>query len=140
MIRDRAVSVREVMEAHLARIEEVNPKVNAIVTSIPDEALRQARLSDQALARGEDRGPLFGLPIAHKDLALTRGIRTTFGSPLLKDFVPDQDQLVVERLKKAGAITIGKTNTPEFGAGSQTYNALRRRSTPSAVFLNHSVA
>ncbi len=89
---------------------------------IPDEALRQARLADEALARGENPGPLFGLPIAHKDLTLTKGIRTTFGSPLLKDFVPDQDQLIVERLKKAGAITIGKTNTPEFGAGSQTYN------------------
>jgi len=122
MIRDRDVSVQEVMEAHLARIEEVNPKVNAIITWIPEEALRQARLADEALARGEDPGPLFGLPIAHKDLTLTKGIRTTFGSPLLKDFVPDQDQLIVERLKKAGAITIGKTNTPEFGAGSQTYN------------------
>ncbi len=122
MIRDRELSVYEVMEAHLARIEEVNPKVNAIITLTQDEALRQARLADEALARGEDPGPLFGLPIAHKDLALTKGIRTTFGSPLLKDFIPDQDQLIVERLKKAGAITIGKTNTPEFGAGSQTYN------------------
>jgi len=124
MIRDRSVSVREVMEAHLARIEEVNSKVNAIVTLIPDEALRQARLADEALAWGEDPGPLFGLPIAHKDLTLTKGIRTTFGSPLFRDFVPHQDQLIVERLKKAGAITIGKTNTPEFGAGSQTYNAV----------------
>jgi amidase len=122
MIRHRDVSVREVMEAHLARIEEVNPKVNAVVTWIPEEALRQARLADEALARGEDPGPLFGLPMAHKDLALTKGLRTTFGSPLLKDFVPDQDQLIIERLKKAGAISIGKTNTPEFGAGSQTYN------------------
>ncbi len=122
MIRDRKVSVHEVMEAHLARIEEINSKVNAIITLISDEALRQARLADEVLARGEDLGPLFGLPIAHKDLTLTKGIRTTFGSPLLKDFVPDQDQLIVERLKKAGAITIGKTNTPEFGAGSQTYN------------------
>jgi amidase len=122
MIRDRQVSVREVVEAHLVRIKEVNPKVNAIVTLTSDEALLQARLADEALAAGKDLGPLFGLPIAHKDLALTKGIRTTFGSPLLKDFVPDQDQLIVERLKKAGAITIGKTNTPEFGAGSQTYN------------------
>lgn len=124
MIRDREVSVREVMEAHLARIEAVNPKVNAIVTLTADEAMRQARLADQGPARGRDPGPLFGLPIAHKDLALTKGIRTTFGSPFLKDFVPDQDQLIVERLKKAGAITVGKTNTPEFGAGSQTYNEI----------------
>ncbi len=122
MIRDRVVSAREVMEAHLSRIEEVNPKVNAIVTCTAEEALKQARMADRALDRREDCGPLFGLPIAHKDLALTKGIRTTFGSPLLKDFVPDQDQLIVERLKKAGAIAVGKTNTPEFGAGSQTYN------------------
>jgi amidase len=122
MIRDRDVSVQEVMEAHLARIEQVNSKVNAIITLIPDEALRQARLADAALARGENPGPLFGLPIAHKDLTLTKGIRTTFGSPLMKDFVPEQDQLIIERLKRAGAISIGKTNTPEFGAGSQTYN------------------
>lgn len=122
MIRNRHVSVREVMEAHLARIEEVNSKVNAIITLIPEIALKQARLADEALARRTDPGPLFGLPIAHKDLTLTKGIRTTFGSPLMKDFVPAQDQLIVERLKDAGAITIGKTNTPEFGAGSQTYN------------------
>jgi len=81
MIRDRDVSVHEVMEAHLARIEEVNPKVNAIITLISDEALEGARLADEALARGEDPGPLFGLPIAHKDQTLTKGIRTTFGSP-----------------------------------------------------------
>ena len=79
-------------------------------------------LTDEAFARGEEIGPLHGLPIAHKDLVPTRGIRTTFGSPIYKDFVPDQDGLIVERLKKAGAITIGKTNTPEFGAGSQTFN------------------
>ncbi|MFC1580960.1 amidase [Thermodesulfobacteriota bacterium] len=121
-IRSKELSVLEVMEAHLSRIEEVNPKVNAIVTLLPEEALDKARAADEALARGEATGPLFGLPIAHKDLALTKGIRTTMGSPIFRDFVPDQDQLVVERIKQAGAITIGKTNTPEFGAGSQTYN------------------
>ncbi|MFH1092448.1 MAG: amidase family protein, partial [Pseudomonadota bacterium] len=121
-IRNRDPSVREVMEAHLTRIGQVNPQVNAIVTLLPDEALRQARAADEALEKGAQPGPLFGLPIAHKDLALTKGIRTTLGSPIYKEFVPDQDQLIVERLKKAGAITIGKTNTPEFGAGSQTYN------------------
>lgn len=121
-IRAGELSVTEVMEAHLAQIERVNPQVNAIVTLLPEQALSQARAADEALARGEAAGPLFGLPIAHKDLALTKGIRTTFGSPLFKDFVPDEDSLIVERLKQAGVITIGKTNTPEFGAGSQTYN------------------
>ncbi len=121
-IRNREVSVLEVMEAHLARIDEVNPVVNAIVTLLPEAALTQAREADNALKNGAEPGPLFGLPIAHKDLALTKGIRTTLGSPIFKDFIPDQDQLIVERLKNAGAITIGKTNTPEFGAGSQTYN------------------
>ncbi len=122
-IRTREVSAREVMEAHLAQIERVNPKVNAIVTLIPQEAaLKAADDADARLVRGEDIGPLHGLPIAHKDLVLTKGIRTTFGSLIHKDFVPQQDALIVERLKRAGAITIGKTNTPEFGAGSQTYN------------------
>jgi amidase len=121
-IRARELSAREVMEAHLVQIERVNPKVNAIVTLLPAQAMEQARMADEALVRGEDLGPLHGLPIAHKDLVPTKGIRTTFGSPIYKDFVPHEDGLIVERLKKAGAITIGKTNTPEFGAGSQTFN------------------
>jgi len=121
-IRSKELSAREVMEAHLAQIERVNPAVNAIVTLLPEQAMAQAMAADEALARGEQVGPLHGLPIAHKDLVNTRGIRTTSGSPIFKDFVPDHDALIVERLKKAGAITIGKTNTPEFGAGSQTYN------------------
>ncbi|MFB0520769.1 MAG: amidase, partial [Desulfatiglandales bacterium] len=78
--------------------------------------------ADEGLAQGREVGPLHGLPVAHKDLVLTRGIRTTSGSLVFKDFIPDEDALIVERLKKASAITIGKTNTPEFGAGSQTYN------------------
>lgn len=121
-MRTKAVSCRAVMEAHLAQIERVNPKVNAIVTLLPERALEHARQADEALARGEDVGPLHGLPIAHKDLVLTKGIRTTFGSPIFRDFVPEQDEIIVERLRGAGAITIGKTNTPEFGAGSQTFN------------------
>src|SRR5262249_38246556 len=76
------------------------------------------------LAKGAPAGPLHGLPHAVKDLALTSGVRTTFGSPIYKDFVPAEDTLFVERLKSAGAIVIGKTNTPEFGAGSQTFNAV----------------
>ena len=122
MIRNKVVSVTEVMEAHLAQVDRVNPVVNAIVTYHPEQALDGARKADQAIARNETRGPLFGLPIAHKDLVSTRGVRTTFGSPIFQDFIPDQDELIVERLKKAGAISVGKTNVPEFGAGSQTFN------------------
>ncbi|MGH7346120.1 MAG: amidase family protein, partial [Candidatus Rokuibacteriota bacterium] len=121
-IRARDVSVTEVVQAHLAQIERVNPTVNAIVTLIAERALAEAREKDAALARGEPAGPLFGLPVAHKDLVPTRGIRTTYGSPIYRDNVPDQDALLVERLRAAGAITFGKTNTPEFGAGSQTFN------------------
>jgi amidase len=121
-IRAREISVTEVVQAHLARIERVNPKVNAIVTLTAERALAEARSKDAALARGEAAGPLFGLPVAHKDLVPTKGIRTTFGSLIYHDHVPEQDALLVERLRAAGAITIGKTNTPEFGAGSQTFN------------------
>jgi amidase len=118
----REISVTEVVQAHLAQIERVNPKVNAIVTLTAERALAEARAKDAALARGEAAGPLFGLPVAHKDLVPTKGILTTFGSPIYHDHVPEQDALLVERLRAAGAITIGKTNTPEFGAGSQTFN------------------
>ena len=121
-IRSKDLSAREVMAAHLAQVERVNPAVNAIVTLHPEASLAAARAADDALAHGEAIGALHGLPVAHKDVVLTKGVRTTFGSPILKDFVPDFDALIVERLKRAGAISIGKTNTPEFGAGSQTYN------------------
>jgi amidase len=121
-IRTKDISVREVMEAHLAQIEHLNPKMNAIVTLLTEQAMWQATAADERLARDEEVGPLHGLPVAHKDLVPTRGIRTTFGSLVFKDFLPEEDALIVKRLKKAGAITIGKTNTPEFGAGSQTYN------------------
>ncbi|MBW2141497.1 MAG: amidase, partial [Deltaproteobacteria bacterium] len=121
-IRARDLSAQEVMEAHLAQIDSINPRVNAIVTYLPEQAMERAKEADEALARGQEAGPLHGLPIAHKDLMQTKGIRTTFGSPIHKNLIPDQDELIVERLKKAGAITVGKTNTPEFGAGSQTYN------------------
>jgi len=121
-IRARDVSVTDVVQAHLAQIERVNPKVNAIVTLTAERALAEARAKDAALARGEAAGPLFGLPVAHKDLVPTKGIRTTFGSPIYRDYIPEQDALLVERLRAAGAVTIGKTNTPEFGAGSQTFN------------------
>ena len=121
-IRKKDFSVREVMATHLAQIERFNPKLNALVTLVPEQAMKQAKRADEALAKNKEVGPLHGLPVGHKDLFPTQGIRTTFGSPVFKDFVPDHDALIVERLKKAGAITVGKTNTPEFGAGSQTYN------------------
>lgn len=121
-IRTKDLSCREVMVEHIRQVERVNPAVNAIVTLLPEQALAQAGAADEALVRGVDVGPLHGLPIAHKDLVLTKGIRTTFGSPIFKDFVPDQDEIIVERLRAAGAIALGKTNTPEFGAGSQTFN------------------
>ena len=116
------VSSREATEACLGRIDEVNPAVNAVVTVVADRAMDAAAEADQALVDGGPRGPLHGLPIAHKDLALTKGIRTTSGSPIFADFVPDEDELFVQRIRDAGAIVVGKTNTPEFGAGSQTFN------------------
>ena len=122
LIRQREVSAAEVMEAHLTRIEQVNPSLNAIVTLVADEARHAAGQADTLLSSGAQVGPLHGLPVAHKDLVPTKGIRTTFGSPIFADFVPDEDALLVQRLHAAGAITIGKTNTPEFGAGSQTFN------------------
>jgi amidase len=121
-IRARTISVVELLEAHLRRIEQVNPQLNAIVTLEPEPALAAARAADAKLARGEEPGLLGGLPVAHKDLFETQGMRTTFGSPIFADFVPDRNALIVERLRAAGAISIGKTNTPEFGAGSQTFN------------------
>jgi amidase len=122
LIRAKELSAREVVSTHLAEIERVNPAVNAIVTLVADQAMERARLADEDLARGRDLGPLHGVPIAHKDLQPTKGIRTTFGSPIYKHFVPAEDSLLVERLRHAGAIVVGKTNTPEFGAGSQTFN------------------
>ncbi len=119
LIRARKLSAAEVMKAHIAQIERVNSKVNAIVTFLPEQALKQARALDRKGARA---GPLAGLPIAYKDLVATKGIRTTFGSPIYAANVPSEDHVLVERLKAAGAITLGKTNTPEFGAGSQTFN------------------
>jgi amidase len=122
-IHARRVSCREVMTAYLDRIEALNPGYNAIVSLQPrDGLLAQADARDAALARGEDLGWMHGFPMAIKDLAETAGIRTTHGSPLLADNVPAEDGLVVSRMKRAGGIVIGKTNTPEFGLGSSTYN------------------
>lgn len=124
LIASRRVSAVEVMEAYLGQIDFVNPSLNAIVTLVPERARAQAVAADEALSRGNAVGPLHGLPVAHKDLTSTKGIRTTFGSKVFEHFVPKEDALIVERLRSAGAITIGKTNTPEFGAGSQTFNSV----------------
>jgi len=121
-LRGRDVSAREVLDAHLARIAATNPAINAIVTLTPERARAQADAADEALMRGEPVGLLHGLPIAHKDLADTAGVRTTYGSPIYADHVPEVDAPFVVRIREAGATMIGKTNTPEFGAGSHTFN------------------
>ena len=123
-IRRKDVSAREVLTAHLARIEGLNPRVNAIVTLVADRAMSEAARADEATARGGALGALHGLPVVHKDLVDTAGIRTTRGSRFFADHVPVKDALVVSRIRAAGAITCGKSNTPEFGAGSQTFNAV----------------
>ena len=123
-IRGKHVSAREVMAAHLAQIERVNPRVNAIVTLVGERAMADAARADELLARGDPLGLLHGLPVAHKDLVETAGIRTTRGSPFYRDHVPSRDALIVTRMRAAGALTVGKTNTPELGAGSQTFNTV----------------
>jgi Asp-tRNA(Asn)/Glu-tRNA(Gln) amidotransferase A subunit family amidase len=121
-LRTKDLSAREVVAAHLRQVGRTNPRVNALVTLVAEQAMVRAQEADDRLARGEVTGPLHGLPLAHKDLQDTAGIRTTYGSLIYRDHVPGRDSLLVERLRKAGAITLGKTNTPEFGAGSQTFN------------------
>jgi amidase len=121
-LHSRKLSATEVARAFIAQVERVNPKVNALVTFLPELALKQAKALDRK--RPDPRKPLWGLPIAYKDVVPTRGIRTTYGSPVYRDHVPAEDHLVVERLAAAGVVTLGKTNTPEFAAGSQTFNAV----------------
>ena len=120
-----SLSAREVMTAFLQRIEACNPVVNAICTLLPaEQALALADAADRQRLAGAATGPLHGLPIAVKDLAATRGMRTTMGSPIFADNIPEEDSLLVQRLRAAGALVIGKTNTPEFGTGSHTFNPL----------------
>ncbi|MYN12815.1 amidase [Pusillimonas sp. TS35] len=121
-VRTRKIGVHELISAHISRAERLNPRINAIVTSTFEQALNQARTADTLLSQGHVPGPLFGLPVAHKDSYLTEGVRTTFGSLAFKDFRPTVDSAVVARQKAAGAISLGKTNLPEFGAGSHTFN------------------
>jgi amidase len=124
LYRARKASPLEVMQATLARIDAVNPKVNAVVTLARDAALWEARRATAALKRNATLPPLFGVPVGIKDVTPTRGLRTTHGSKLFEDHVPDEDALVVERLRAAGAIVVGKTNTPEFAFGPNTTNAV----------------
>lgn len=111
----------EVIQEALRRVEEHNPRINAIVTLNP-EAVDDARALEQRIARGEKPGILAGVPVGIKDVTQVAGLRTTFGSPLYRDHVPQEDALVVQRLRQAGAIILGKTNTPEFAAGGNTWN------------------
>lgn len=122
-IHAREVSCREVMQAYRQRIDEINPHYQALVSlQDPEAMLRQADQKDAQLARGEPAGWMHGMPQAIKDLANTAGIPTTLGSPLMRNFVPPSDALMVQRMKAAGCIVIGKSNTPEFGLGSHTFN------------------
>lgn len=124
LYRTRKVSPLEVMQAVLARIDAVNPRLNAYVTLARESALAGARKATAGLTRKAALGPLHGIPVSIKDLTPTKGIRTTWGSKIFEHHVPDEDALDVERLKAAGAIVVGKTNTPEFGAGGNTFNAV----------------
>jgi len=120
----RRISARELLDLHLARIAERNPQLNAIVSLDEERARAAASAADEATARGEALGPLHGLPFAFKDTHDVAGWRTTYGSPLFAEHVPETDDLVVERIRAAGAVTIGKTNVPEFAAGSHTFNTV----------------
>src|SRR5271168_4906021 len=124
LIASRAVSPVEVLDAYLAVIEALNPKLNAIVTLAAEQARDAAQLAETAVMKGDPLGPLHGLPIGVKDVTPTAGIRTTFASPLFRDYVPTEDAEAVRRLKAAGAIVLAKTNTPEFATGANTDNAL----------------
>jgi amidase len=125
LMQSRKISAREVMQAHLKQIARVNPKVNAIITMVPeDQLMKEALAADESIAAGKSAGPLHGLPFVVKDLAETKGLRTAYGSPVWKDNVPQQDSLFVERQRKAGVIILGKSNVPELGMGSQTFNTL----------------
>jgi amidase len=124
LIRTREVSAVQVVNAHLERIERLNPAVNAFVTITPELALREAREADAALARGDEPGILHGIPTGFKDTHDTAGVKTTYGSTIYADRVPDTDDVVVGRMRQAGAIILGKTNVPEFETGANTFNSL----------------
>jgi len=123
LLRSKEISSSELLHAHFERIDAVNPQVNALVTLADIDTLcTQAATADACWMRGDWLGPLHGLPVSQKDLTATRGVRTTFGSTIFADHVPDHDALIVRRCATAGALMLGKTNTPEFGSGSHTFN------------------
>ena len=122
MIADKEISAVELAEFFFQRIEDLNPQLSAYLTVCPDQALADARAADEAVQRGDELGPLHGVPISVKDLELTKGVRTTMGSAIFRDRVPEIDSIVVERVKAAGGIILGKTNTPEFGQSGTTEN------------------
>jgi Asp-tRNA(Asn)/Glu-tRNA(Gln) amidotransferase A subunit family amidase len=124
LIGRKKLAPTELMESCIARIEAVDHAVNAMVARDYDRARAAARAADDQVARGGALPPLFGLPIGIKDLEDTAGLRTTYGSPLFKDHVPARDERIVAAVREAGAIVLGKTNTPEFGAGANTRNAV----------------
>jgi amidase len=121
-VRSRDISARELLDLHLDRVAERNPQLNAIVSLDEERARAGAAAADEALASGGETGPLHGLPFAFKDTHAVAGWRTTYGSTLYADHVPDADELIVERVRRAGVVVIGKTNVPEFAAGSHTFN------------------
>jgi amidase len=121
-LRAGEISARELLDLHLARIEERNPRLNAIVSLDEERAREGARAADELLASGVEVGTLHGLPFAFKDTHDVAGWRTTYGSPLFADHVPETDELLVERVRRAGVVVIGRTNVPEFAAGSHTFN------------------
>ena len=124
LIDSRQVSCVELTELFYRRIEEFNPRLNAYLTLCPEQALAAAAAADAATGQGETPGPLHGIPLSVKDLEMTKDLRTTLGSALFRDRTPDLDSVVVERVRAAGAIILGKTNTPEFGLSGTTENKL----------------
>ena len=121
-IATRELSPVELLESCIARIEAVNPAVNAVITTCFDRARDEARAAERAVRSGDQLGLIHGLPVAIKDLSQTQGVRTTFGSLLYEDHVPDADERLVAAIRAQGGIVVGKTNTPEFGAGANTTN------------------
>jgi aspartyl-tRNA(Asn)/glutamyl-tRNA(Gln) amidotransferase subunit A len=124
LIDEKQVSIVELVESFYRRIGDLNPQLNAYLALCPDQALAEARAAQDAVQRGDPVGPLHGIPISIKDLEMTKGIPTTAGSGVFKDRTPDMDSVVVERVRQAGAIILGKTNTPEFGLSGTTENKL----------------
>ena len=119
LLAARSVSAVELLTAHIEHIESLNEQVNAIITTCFDEAMDRAKAIDEL---GEKPGLLTGIPIPHKDLVTTKNLRTTYGSTLFREHVPTTNDYIIDRIQRAGAVTIGKTNVPEFGAGSHTFN------------------